>query len=69
MRNENLHDAASSLRFILKTEQDESVFEEADVFVSLPTILGKSLWYILLPKVTYGRSTHSGSDYMTMLTT
>ena len=27
VRNENLHDAASSLRFILKTEQDESVFE------------------------------------------
>ena len=49
-----IHSAASSLEFTLKTEQVESIFyfvKGMDVFVSLPTDFGKSLCYILLPRV------------------
>ena len=38
-----IHDAASTLEFNLKTEQDESL-------ISLPTGFGKSLCYIYCPK-------------------
>ena len=41
-----IHDAASSLGFNLKTEQDESTLG----FISLPTVFGKSLCYIFCPK-------------------
>ena len=49
-----IHSAASSFGFTLKTEQVESIFyfvKGMDVFVSLPTGFGKSLCYILLPRV------------------
>ena len=39
-----IHDAASSLGFNLKTEQEESI--------SLPTGFGKSLCYIYCPELT-----------------
>ena len=42
-----IHDAASSLEFNLKTEQEENIFLG---FVSLPTGFGKSLCYICYPK-------------------
>ena len=42
-----IHDAASSLGFNLKAEQEESIFLG---FVSLPTGFGKSLCYIYSPK-------------------
>ena len=42
-----IHDAASSVGFNLKTEQDESIFYG---FISLPTGFGKYLCYIYCPK-------------------
>ena len=38
-----IHDAADSLGFNLKTEQDESIFL---VFITVPTGFGKSVCYI-----------------------
>ena len=48
--------AASSLGYVLKPEQQMSIEKFVcgkDVFISLPTGYGKSLCYILLPRVFY----------------
>ena len=46
--------AAGSLGYTLKPEQKQALLKFVggqDVFVSLPTVFGKSLCYILLPRI------------------